>query len=92
VIGSFKGKSAEALWNGKRSKLPPEMLSRAAIKLKMLNAATSLEDLLHTPSNHLEVLSGIRNGQHSIRINNQWRLCFRWEAGTAYDVEITDYH
>ena len=58
----------------------------------MLNRACSLQDLRVPPANQLEALKGNRKGQHSIRINNQWRICFRWESGDAYDVEIVDYH
>ena len=61
-------------------------------KLVMLNAAELLEDLRAVPGNRLEKLSGDRDGQHSIRINSQWRVCFRWEGGDAWDVEIADYH
>jgi len=61
-------------------------------KLQMLNRATRLEDLRVPPSNRLELLKGDRHGQYSIRINDQWRVCFRFEAGNAYDVEIVDYH
>ena len=61
-------------------------------KLEMLNAVTSLADLAVPPSNRLEALKGDRRGQHSIRINDQWRLCFVWRAGDAYDVEVVDYH
>lgn len=61
-------------------------------KLRELNAATSLRDLASTPGNRLEVLRGDRKGQHSIRINNQWRICFVWHDGDAYEVEIVDYH
>lgn len=92
MIQSFKGKPAKALWEGKRSGLPPDILPRAANKLSILNAATTLDSLRIPPSNHLEALSGKRKGQHSIRINSKWRICFRWEDGNTHDVEITDYH
>lgn len=62
------------------------------MKLEILDAANQLKDLSITPGNHLEKLSGDRKGQHSIRINQQWRICFVWRSGDAYDVEITDYH
>ena len=83
----------EHLWNGLPSKrLPPDIESRALDKLKMLNRAKAFDDLLNPPSNHLEALKRDRVGQHSIRINDQWRICFRWKDGNAYDVEIADYH
>ncbi|MGB0333959.1 MAG: type II toxin-antitoxin system RelE/ParE family toxin [Opitutales bacterium] len=92
MIQSFRGKTAKALWESKRTKLSSDITWRAVKKLSILDAATSLGSLRIPPSNHLEALSGDRKGQHSIRINNQWRLCFRWEDGNAYEVEITDYH
>ena len=68
-------------------------MQKAALrKLLVVDAATSLEDLRLPPGNRLEKLSGNRNGQHSIRINEQWRICFKWEQGDAFDVEIVDYH
>ena len=83
----------ERVWNGLSSKrLPPDIESRALDKLKMLHRSKSLDDLRNPPSNHLEALKRDRAGQHSIRINGQWRICFRWKDGNAYDVEITDYH
>ena len=68
------------------------MQRRAHRKLLLIDAAAGLNDLRVPPGNHLERLSGDRTGQHSIRINDQWRICFRWERGDAYDVEIADYH
>jgi proteic killer suppression protein len=68
------------------------VLRRALRKLLLLDAADSLDDLRIPPGNRLERLSGTRRGQHSIRINDQWRICFRWSRGDAYEVEITDYH
>jgi proteic killer suppression protein len=73
-------------------KLPPDIQQVARRKLRMLNAASTLDDLRIPPANRPEALKGDRKGQHSIRINDQWRLCFRWEEGDAYDVEIVDYH
>ena len=68
-------------------------MQKAALrKLLVVDAATSLEDLRLPPGNRLEKLSGNRSGQHSIRINEQWRICFKWEQGDAFDVEIVDYH
>jgi toxin HigB-1 len=77
---------------GRSRRLPPEILRRAAMRLNQLHAATRLEDLRLPSSNHLEALAGNRAGQWSIRINQQWRLCFRFENGDAFDVEIVDYH
>ncbi len=77
---------------GKSKRLPPEILKRAAMRLTQLNAATRVEDLRMPPSNKLESLSGGRYGQWSIRINQQWRLCFCFENGDAFNVEIVDYH
>ncbi len=73
-------------------RLPEAVLRTALRKLAMLHAATDLADLRIPPGNKLEKLSGDRQGQHSIRINDQWRVCFVWRKGDAYDVEITDYH
>jgi proteic killer suppression protein len=93
MIKSFKSKEAEMLFHGRFSaKLPQAIQRTAAIKLKMLNAVTVLETLRIPPSNYLEALQGDREGQHSIRINKQWRICFVWKGSDAYDVEIVDYH
>jgi proteic killer suppression protein len=92
VIESFGDKQTEKLWQGKRTRFPADVLQRAIDKLNILDAATHLETLRVPPSNRLEALKGDRAGQHSIRINDQWRICFRWEAGNAHEVEITDYH
>ena len=73
-------------------RLPPEVGRAALRRLMYLNAAASLRDLQAPPGNRLEALSGDRAGQHSIRINSQWRICFRWHEVEAFDVEITDYH
>lgn len=77
---------------GKSRRLPPEILKRAAMRLVQLHAAVRIEDLRFPPSNRLEMLTHDRAGQWSIRINDQWRICFRFENGDAYSVEITDYH
>ncbi|WP_088309292.1 type II toxin-antitoxin system RelE/ParE family toxin [Novosphingobium sp. B 225] len=83
----------ERIWQGLRSgRLPPDVQSRALDKLKVLNRAKSLDDLRNPPSNQLHELKRDRAGQHSIRINGQWRICFRFKDGNAYDVEIADYH
>ena len=83
----------ERLWVEERSRRIPASLQRAALKkLQMLNAAGALGDLALPPGNRLERLKGDREGQHSIRINDQYRICFVWHEGNAYGVEITDYH
>ena len=92
MIKTFGDKRTEQFWNGQHVKLPSEILRRTMDKLYILEHAGSLEELRVPPANRLEPLSGDRLGQHSIRINQQWRICFRWEAGDAYEVEITDYH
>ena len=93
VIKSFSSKEAEKLFQGRFSaKLPQDVQRIAQRKLKQLNAAATLDFLRVPPGNRLEQLSGDRVGQWSIRINDQWRICFRWEEGNAHDVEITDYH
>ncbi|VAW43150.1 Toxin HigB [hydrothermal vent metagenome] len=93
MIRSFASKETERLFRRQFSrKLPHDIQRRARVKLEIIDAADKLEDLRIPPSNHLEKLSGQRQGQHSIRINNQWRICFRWRNGDAYDVEIVDYH
>jgi proteic killer suppression protein len=93
VLRSFAGKETEIIWQGERSrKLPPEIQEVARRKLRMLNNAQDLRDLRSPPSNRLEALRGDRRGQYSIRVNQQWRVCFRWRDGDAYDVEIVDYH
>lgn len=93
MIRSFRSKEAEKLWSRQRSsKLPSNIQSKSRDKLAQIDAAIQIEDLHFPPGNRLEALSGDRFGQHSIRINQQWRICFRWEAGNAYDVEIVDYH
>lgn len=92
MIESFRDKETEKLWLARRTRFPAEILHRAITKLNMIDAATNLDALRVPPSNRLELLRGNRAGQHSIRINDQWRVCFRWENGNAFDVEITDYH
>ncbi len=93
MIKSFKCKETERLFQGRFSARLPQAIQRAAaMKLKMLNAASLLETLRIPPSNYLEALQGDREGQYSIRINKQWRTCFVWQGSGAYDVEIADYH
>jgi len=93
MIKSFKCKETQKIWNEEFSqKLPSGIQKRILQKLRMLNAANLLEDLRIPPGNHLEALIGDRQGQHSIRINNQYRICFRWFDNHAFDVETVDYH
>ncbi len=93
MIKSFKNKEAEKIFNRTKSlKLPADIQKIALRKLVMVHAAVSINDLRIPPSNHLEQLKGDKKGTHSIRINNQWRICFKWIQNDAYDVEIIDYH
>ncbi len=93
AIKNFKDKEAKKIFDGKFSrKLPQQIQQRARESLKQLDAAVNLSDLLIPPSNRLERLSRDRMGQHSIRINQQYRVCFVWEQENALDVEISDYH
>jgi len=93
VIKSFKSREAEKIYQGRFSrKLPRDIQRMAARKLEILSAAGEINSLRIPPSNRLEKLEGERSGQHSIRINDQWRICFVWKSGDAFDVEITDYH
>lgn len=83
----------ERVWNGLRSaRLPNDIQTRALVGLRFLNRAKNLDDLRNLPGKHLHALKEDRSGQHAISINDQWRICFRWDDGNAYDVEITDYH
>jgi len=93
VVKTFKDDETQKIYQRQRSrKLPDDIQQLALRKLRMLNNAISINDLRVPPANRLEKLSGNRAGQWSIRINDQWRVCFRWEGSDAYDVEITDYH
>jgi proteic killer suppression protein len=93
VIKTFADKETQALFiAGKSKRLPPDLLRRAIRRLEYIHYATSLNDLRVPPSNRLHALIAERKGQHSISINEQWRVCFRFIDGDAYDVEITDYH
>jgi len=93
VIRSFACKETEKIFKEETSrKLPPEIQRTALRKLLWLNQAITLNDLKAPPNNHLEALKKDRIGQHSIRINQQWRICFRWHERDAYQVEIVDYH
>lgn len=93
MIHSFGSVETERFFaTGKSRRFPTEILKRAVMRLTQLDGATCLEDLRFPPSNRLEALADDRIGQWSIRINKQWRICFRFENGEAYDVEIVDYH
>ena len=93
MIKTFACKETKKIWNGQRSsKLPGDIQNRALRKLRQLDAAQTLEDLRNPPGNRLEPLKGERKGQYSIRIQQQWRICFTWDKGSATDVEIIDYH
>ena len=93
MIKGFADKETEKLWQRKPSKAVPTQLQRVAYrKLVQLHASGRLDDLRVPPGNRLESLSGKRKGQHSIRVNDQYRVCFVWDDGDAYEVEVTDYH
>jgi proteic killer suppression protein len=93
MIRTFADKRTAAIFAGMEvRRLPRDLQQRAAEKLAMIDAAHVLDDLRVPPGNRLEKLAGDRTGQYSIRINDQWRICFRFEGGDAYDVEIVDYH
>lgn len=93
MIKSFRDRDTECLFERLPVRKLEADLKRVALrKLRMLDAATTLDDLRLPPGNRLEKLKGDRAGQHSIRINAQWRICFRWRSGDAHDVEIVDYH
>lgn len=97
MIVAFRGRGTEDVFNGVRSKAarkvcPPELAKRARAKLFLIDDAETLSDLRALPGNRLQALKGDRKGQHSIRINDQYRVCFRWTESGAQDVEIVDYH
>lgn len=92
MLQTFRCAQTEALFNGRRVARFVNIEAVALRKLQQLHAATALEFLRIPPGNRLEALSGDRQGQHSIRINEQWRVCFVWREGHAHDVEIVDYH
>jgi toxin HigB-1 len=93
MIASFRDKETEKLWqSGKSRRLPANLYLRAFKKLAILNAAITLDNLRVPPGNQLEALRGNRSGQHSIRINDQYRVCFVWHQGNAFEVEIVGYH
>ena len=93
MIVSFADRNTQAITSGKKPKgFPPDLLRSAQRKLFMIDNAVALRDLSSPPGNRLEPLQGERRGQHSIRINDQWRICFVWKTDGAHDVEIVDYH
>lgn len=96
MIASFGNRATEDLYHGRQTararRFSADMVAAALRKLDMLNAAASLSDLRVLPGNRLEALRGDRAGFHSVRVNVQWRLVFRWESNNAHDVELTDYH
>ncbi len=93
MIRSFRSRAAQEIWHGEVArKLPHQMQTVARRKLRMLNNAQSLDDLRVPPGNRLEALHGDRAGRFSIRINDQWRICFEWRGSDAFEVEIVDYH
>jgi len=93
MLASFRDKETERLWqSGKSRRLPADLQLRAFKKLAILNAAVTLGNLTVPPGNQLEALRGTRAGQHSIRVNDQYRVCFVWRDGNAFEVEIVDYH
>ena len=93
MILDFASKETEKIWNGYKSlKLPQDIQASARKKLRMLNNARDLNDLRIPPNNRLEALKGDRQGFYSIRINAQWRICFQWNNGNSFNVEIIDYH
>lgn len=92
MIEGFRGKETEALYRGETARRFSGIAKVALRKLDMIDAAKALDDLRSPPGNRLEALKGDRAGQYSIRINDQWRICFVWRDGAAHDVEIVDYH
>lgn len=93
MIKTFADKHTQQLYlTGKSRRLPSDVISRAVRRLEFIDLAASLDDLKVPPSNRLHALKGDRSGQHAISVNDQWRICFFWKDGDAFDVEITDYH
>ena len=93
MIRSFRCKETEKVWQGQAGrKFPGNIQDRALRKLRQLDAALTMDDLKNPPGNRLEALKGDRKGQWSIRVNDQWRICFRWSEGDANEVEMVDYH
>ena len=93
MIKTFANKETEKLFQREVSRMfPPDIQRKARLKLEILDAVERLDDLKVPPGNRLEKLSGNREGQYSIRVNQQWRICFQWKDGDCYEVEIVDYH
>lgn len=93
MIRSYRGKTTVAIHRGQRARrVPPDVAKRTRMRLNRIDAAVALDDLRVPPSHRLEKLSGHRAGQWSIRVNDQWRICFEWRDGHAHNVEFTDYH
>jgi len=93
VIETFKDAETQKIYQRERSRKLPSNIQQVGLrKLRMINNAININDLRVPPANHLEKLSGDREGQYSIRINDQWRICFDWKSSDAFNVEITDYH
>jgi proteic killer suppression protein len=92
MIRVFKDKELEKFFDGKSSRIPQDISNTLGRKLEMLEAASTIDTLRQPPGNHLELLTGDRDGQYSIRINKRWRLCFIWEDGNVYALELIDYH
>lgn len=93
MIRSFADRETRRIWLGNASRrLPLGVQNKALVKLRLINRARTLHDLMVPPGNRLEALRGNREGQWSVRVNDQWRICFRWSEGDAHDVEIVDYH
>lgn len=93
MIKTFADRRTKELYEtGKAKRFPPDVAKRATRKLEYVDLATTLDDLRNPPGNRLHALEGDRKGQHSISINDQWRICFSFEDGDAYDVEVCDYH
>ena len=93
MIKTFVDKRTQELYlTGKAKRFPPDVAGRAARKLEYVDLATSLDDLKVPPGNRLHRLKGARAGQHAISVNDRWRICFRFEGGDAYEVEVCDYH
>jgi proteic killer suppression protein len=92
MIRSFRDKDTEALYEGRNVRRFQSFQKQAERRMQILDSATAIEDLMLLPSNHFEALSGDRKDQHSIRINQQWRICFEWLEDGPHNVEIVDYH
>lgn len=94
MIRSFRCQETQKLFERRKPsrKFPPDIQERARLKLSMIHAAHEIDDLRTPPSNHLKALGGDREGEYSVRVNHQWRICFRWESGNAFDVEMNNHY